>query len=106
MKKWNGRKWVIKTIWLGFYIAVGMTLYYAIRFKAELPVRNVKVEIIAQDDSRALIAEDDVLRYVKRLLGKDLAIHKIEELDVKRIEDGLNQSKYIEKAEIDIAQIV
>ena len=100
MKKWTGRQWLIKLIWLGFYIAVGIILYAAIQYKAALPVRNVNVEIISQDDSRALIAEDDVLRYVNRMLGKDLEIHKIEELDVQRIEEGLNKSKYVERAEV------
>lgn len=100
MKKWKGKGWVFKLLWLGFYISVGMTLFTAIRFKAEQEVRQINVEIIAQDNSRPLIAEEDVLRFVNKLLNKDLELQKIEELDVKRIEEALNKSKYVDRAEV------
>lgn len=100
MKKWNGGSWVQKAIWLGFYATVAFTLYAAIQFKAEQQVRQINIEIISQDGNRALIEEEDVLRFVNKILGKDLELQKIEELDVKRIETALDHSRYIEKAEV------
>lgn len=100
MKKRDGAKWVKKILWLAFYAAVSYTLFSAIQYKASQEVKQVKIEIISQDNKRALIAEEDVLRYVNKILNKDLEVQKIEDLEVKRIEKALNNSKFIEKAEV------
>jgi cell division protein FtsQ len=100
MKRWRGRNWVQKTLWLGFYAAVAFTLYAAIQYKANLQVRQVNIEIIAEEGNRPLIAEEDVLRYINGLLDKDLESQKIEQLDVRKIEESLNGVRYIEKAEV------
>lgn len=100
MAKRNGRNWVFKLIWLAFYAIVGFTLYSAIQFKANQTVREVVVNIISKENQRSLIGEKDILRYINRSLDKDLEIQKIEGLEVKRIEEILNASSFIESAEV------
>jgi len=100
MKKKNGQTWMRKIAWIGFYVAVAYTLFAAIQFKANQHVTEVVVNIYTDNKERALIGKEDILRYIKKSLNKDLEIQKIEELEVKEIEKVLNKSRFVERAEV------
>ena len=89
-----------KLAWFGFYAAVIFTLYQAVQFKANMTVQKVVITISTEDGQRALIGEKDVLRYINKSLDKDLEMLKIENLEAKKIESLLNDSKFINKAEV------
>jgi len=100
MKKKNGHQWLKKLAWIGFYAAVAYTLFAAIQFKANQQVTDVVINIFTDNDERALIGKEDILRFINKSLNKDLEVQKIEDLEVKEIEKALNESRFVERAEV------
>ena len=100
MLAFYGKKWIKKGLWLAIYVSVAVVWYHAIEFKASRQVQNVEIQLITENGEKALIREEDILRYVNKILNKDLEVQTIEELEVKRIEEALNRSRFIDRAEV------
>ncbi len=80
-------------------VGIMIVLYFAVQYKTNSNIQNVSVQLIS-DSSEKLVAERDIINYIKKSLNKDIEIEKIEDLDINKIEETLNHVTQIKHAEV------
>ncbi len=80
-------------------IAIVIILHFAIKYKTNSNIQNVSVQLVSHSDEK-LVEERDIITYIKKALKKDIEIEKIEDVDIKKIEELLNHVTQIKHAQV------
>lgn len=100
MKKEVVKVWIKRLAWLAVYAGVLVVWFYAVQLKSSTKVETVKVVLTTSDGSRPLIGVPDVIKYVNRILDKDIESQLIGDLEALKIETALDSSSYIKNADV------
>ena len=87
---------ILRTLGVAGIVVV---LYFSIQKKEHTQSHKIYVEIHTNDKDK-LIKKSDILNYLKKTLNKDLESEKTEKIDIAKIEKLLDNSKYIENADV------
>ncbi len=94
------RKYNITKILLALgAVGIVVLLFFSIQYKSNSNVDRVSV-VLNSRSSDKLVGKSDIVRYLNSALKKDIEIEKVENLDIKKIEKLLNNSRYIKYAQV------
>ncbi|MEZ4907759.1 MAG: hypothetical protein R2771_09030 [Saprospiraceae bacterium] len=80
-------------------VGIMVLLYFSIMKKSSQKLATVNIDIVATDEAK-LLEDVDVLNYLHRVLGQKFEQQKLSGLDLKKIEDILDESNFISKSEV------
>ncbi len=94
------KPWVRNAIWSVLMIGIGGLWFMAVQKKAEAPITKVRIGIKGLKGGRNLITRKEVKKLFFQYLGYDLENSLVGDLELRGLENFLEQDERIKRAEI------
>lgn len=101
LKKYIDKHKMLKRfLWLAFSAGVLVLLTLAIKEKLQTGIKEFLVEIEYTESTKRLINAEYVQDEVRKELGFDVERSKIKDLDIRKLEEVLNNNQFIDSIEL------